>query len=436
MKKRFRCKWFFMLMSLLLLVTTLGALNINAAPKTITFWHYWKDMEGKALEDIVAAFNKTHKDLQVKTLSTGDYDTHHTKLLTAISGGNPPDVSVMSSDYLPEWVSNGAVLSLEKYIKGSKYDLKDMYSISLKLCSIKGKIYALPLCQDTYALLYNKDLFKKAGLDPEKPPQTIEDLDAMAAKLTVKDTNGKLTQMGFIPDSAWSHFPLYGWAFGGSFYDAKNNKITGNDPNIVKALEWEASYYKKYGLKELNTFKSGLGQYGTSSYAFYTGQLAMIVEGEWQPNFIKLYAPKDFNWGVTPFPAPKDKPEFKGQTMTNASAFVIPAGSKNEKAAWEFIKWIEQPKYAGEFCRQIYNVPPFKSLANDSKYVTDPRFGTFLKLLDNPKLQTWPQIAVANKYNTLIGTAEEAVLVAGNKTAKQALDELTKTLQDELDKTK
>lgn len=206
MKKRFRCKWFFMLMALLLLVTTLGALNINAAPKTITFWHYWKDMEGKALEDIVAEFNKTHKDIQVKSLSTGDYDTHHTKLLTAISGGSPPDVSVMSSDYLPEWVANGAVLSLEKYIKDSKFNLKDMYPISLKLCSIDNKIYALPLCQDTYALLYNKDLFKKAGLDPEKPPKTIEELDAMAAKLTVKDATGKLFQMGFIPDSAWSHF--------------------------------------------------------------------------------------------------------------------------------------------------------------------------------------------------------------------------------------
>lgn len=413
-----------------------GVFPAAAAPKTITFWHYWKSSEGKALQDIVDRFNQTHKDLQIKTLSTGDFDNHHNKLLTAISGGTPPDVSVVSSDYLPEWVYNGALLPLDGYIKQSKFKLSDFYPITVKLGQVEGKTYALSLNQDTYALLWNKDLFKKAGLDPEKPPRTIAELDKMAEKLTIKDAKGKLVQVGFIPDWPWGHFPMYAWAFGGSFYDPKTKKITANDPGTIKALEWEQSYYQKYGLKALNAFKSGLGEYQTGGYAFYTGQVAMVVEGEWQPAFIPQYAPKAFSWGAAPFPGVKDTPQLYGQTVTSATMFTIPKGSKHQKEAWEFIKWMEQPANAGAFDAAISNVPPFKSLGRSKDYVKDPRFGVFMQLLDNPHLHLWPQIPVANVYMSKLGTAEEHVTVAGDKTPKQVLDELAKEIQAELNKTK
>ena len=411
-----------------------GVFSAAAAPKTITFWHYWKAEEGKALETIIDKFNQTHPNIKVKYLSTSDYDNHHNKLLTAISGGNPPDVSVVSSDYLPEWVHNGALVTLDGFIKSSKFSTKDFYPLSLKLGTIGGKIYALALNQDTYALLWNKDLFKKAGLDPEKPPKTIAELDKMAEKLTIKDAKGQVKQLGFLPDWPWSHFPMVAWAFGGSFYDEKSKKITCNQANVVKALEWEAGYYKKYGLKELNAFKSGLGEYQTAGYAFYTGQVAMVIEGEWQPAFIKLYAPKGFSWGAAPFPGVT--PDLTGHTQSTATAMAIPKGSKNQKEAWEFIQWMERPENAGAFDAAISNVPPFRSLGKDPKYVADPRFGVFIKLLDNPKLLIWPQMPVANQYMTELGTAEEHVCVAGDMTPKAALDQLAKKIQAEIDKTK
>lgn len=420
------------LIGVALTIVSLVLFTVQAAPKTITFWHYWQSDEGKALEEVVQDFNKTHKDLQVKVLSAGTYENIHEKLLTAITGGNPPDVGVCSTDYLPEWVYNGALVSLDSYIKKTRFDLSDFYPISLKLATINGKLYGLPLNQDTYALLWNKKLFRKAGLDPEKPPKTIAELDAMAEKLTIKNEKGEIVQLGFLPDWPWSHFPMVAWAFGGTFYNEKTKKITCNDPNTVKALEWEQSYYKKYGLKELNAFKAGLGEYATAGYAFYTGQVAMVIEGEWQPNFIKLYAPKDFEWGAAPFPGVT--PELSGQTQSSATCLVIPKGCKNPKEAWQFIAWMERPENAGRFDAAISNVPPFKSLGQDPNYVKDPRFQVFMKLLENPKYQIWPQIPVAMNYMTQLGTAEEHVCVAGDKDPKEALDEVAKAMQAELDK--
>ena len=427
-------KKYFCLLLALLLIMVVSLSTVCAASKTITFWHYWTDEEGKSLDKILDQFNKANKSFQVKYLSNLDYDQHHTKLLTAISGGNPPDVSVCSSDFLPQWVANGAVLSLDGYIKASKFSLKDYYDSSLKLGKINGKQYSLPLCQDSYAILINKTLLKKAGIDPDKAPRTIAEFDKMIEKLTIKDAKGNITQAGFIPNFPWGHTWQVAFAFGGKFYDEKKKKITANDPNIVKALEWELNIYKKYGAKAINAFMTGHGEYGTAGYPFYTGKLAMVIDGEWQTNFISLYAPKDFEWGVWPFPGVKDTPQLYGQTQTTSTGFVIPKGAKNQKEAWEFIKWMESKEGSGAFCKAICNVPPFKSLGEDPSFTSDPRFKVFMDQLKNPYVQIWPQMPVAYTYSSELGSAEEAILVAGNKTPKKAMDDLTKQIQAELDK--
>lgn len=418
---------------LALAVLALGAMPA-AAKTTITFWYSWTGHEAQALESLIVEFNKTHDDIQVKGISQGGWSNHHQKLLTAISGGTAPDVANLGSDYLPEWAHNGAIVPLDGYIKESKFDLSDFYQVSLQMGRQEGKIYGLTLNQDTYALLWNKDLFKRAGLDPNKPPKTIEELDAMAEKLTLKAKNGKIEQIGFLPDFPWGHFDLYGPAFGGSFYDAKTGKITANDPAIIRALEWEQSYYKKYNFQSISTFKSGLGQYATPGYAFYAGKVAMVVEGEWQSAFIPRFAPK-LDWGAAPFPSPKDVPEAYGATTTVGSLLIIPKGSKHQKEAWEFIEWMEQPKNAGKFSSAISNVPPFKSLGDDPEFTSDANFRVFMKLLGSPNARHWPQISVANMYTTELGSAEEAAIL-GKKPAKAVLDEVTKKVQEALDKAK
>ncbi|MCL4515680.1 MAG: ABC transporter substrate-binding protein [Firmicutes bacterium] len=432
-KKRLAAKFTLFALILSLAVLVLGIVPAGART-TVTFWHSWTGDEAKALEGLIAEFNKTHEDIQVQGISQGGWSNHHQKLLTAVSGGTAPDVANLGSDYLPEWAHNGALTPLDSYISKSKYDLSDFYPISLQMGRFGGKTYGLALNQDTYALLWNKDLFKKAGLDPEKAPKTIEELDAMVEKLTVRDKDGKIAQIGFLPDFPWGHFDLYGPAFGGSFYDARNKKITANDAEIVRALEWEQGFYKKYDVKSISTFKSGFGAYATGNYAFYTGKVAMVVEGEWQAAFIPKFAPK-LNWGAAPFPSPKDKPGAYGATTTVGSLLVIPKGSKHASEAWEFIRWMEQPRNAGKFAAALHNVPAFKSLADDPEFTTDANFRVFMRLLGSANARHWPQIPVANMYATEIGSAEEAV-VLGKKPAKEALDEVTRKIQAALDKAK
>lgn len=431
-KNQWAAKLSLIVMSVLLVAVLFGSGYANAAKTTVTFWYSWAGDEAKVLEDLIAKFNKSSKNVMVKGVSNGSWENHHPKLLTAISGGTAPDCANIGSDYIQEWAHNGALIPLDNMIKKDKVDLKDFYPVCLEMGKYNGKLYGLTLNNDTYALIWNKELFKKAGLDPNKPPKTIEELDAMAEKLTIKDDKGGYKQMGFMPDYPWGHMDVYIPAFGGKPYNPKTKKITANDPNIIRMFEWELSYYKKYNAKSLSAFKSGLGQYATGSYPFYTGQVAMVVEGEWQANFIPLYAPKGFSWGAAPFPSPKNKPGAYGSCYAIGSVLVIPKGAKHSKEAWQFIKWMEKPANGGKFSAGIANNPPFKSLAKNPEFFKDSRSIVFLKLLE--KASVWPKINIGSMYMSELGSAEEAILIAGTKTPKQAMDELTKKMQKELDK--
>lgn len=424
------------LILILVLFALSNMIGIAARPKTISFWHYWTGVEGDAIQKIVDEFNQTHKDFQVKTVPYNDYDKHHQELLSAINNGKPPDVSVVGGDYLPEWVAGNALVSLDGLIKKTGFGLGNFYAPSLRIGSVGGRIYGLALTMDTYALLWNKALFVKAGLDPEKPPRTIAELDAMAAKLTVKKADGSIQQLGFLPNWPWGHFPMIAWAFGGSLSNAASGKITANDPNTAAALAWEAQYYERLGRNELSAFRYGFGFYQTSGNAFYTGQVAIMIDCQWQPTFIRYYAPKDFKWGAAPFPGLEDTPRLYGQTRVNATCLCIPSGSKNQGEAWEFISWLERPERVGRFNAVTLNVPPFRSLGRDPNYTKDPRFTVFMQLLENPNLQVRPEMPLVNRYLGELGLAEQRAVVLNDRTPRQALNDVQRTIQAELDKVK
>ncbi|SDO42234.1 ABC-type glycerol-3-phosphate transport system, substrate-binding protein [Paenibacillus sp. yr247] len=308
----------------------------SGAPVTIDFWFPWGGDYQKAFKaNVIDVFEKQHPDIKVKMtfVETTGQTQASDKLLTAIAGGNPPDVALFDRFLIGSWAAKGALTDLTAYVKGSGISKDDYYKGLWAETVYKDKIYALPWGTDNRGMFYNKTLMKEAGLDPNKPPQTIQELDQMAEKIFKKGSNNKYSQVGFIPWMNQGFLYTQAWNWGGKWEDGNHN-LTPNDPQNVKALAWMAGYAKKYDVGNLTSFSDAMGQ--TDMNPFWTGKVGFVFDGNWILNDLAKYK-LNFDWGVTPMPAAEGN---KSVTWAGGWSYVVPKGSKHEKEAWEFVKFV------------------------------------------------------------------------------------------------
>jgi multiple sugar transport system substrate-binding protein len=289
-----------------------GEQESESGSQMLRVWIQWGDNP----QQIQELFNKYTAETGIKIEVTAPVEDD--KILPALTGSNPPDILVLSGgDAAKSYYAEGLVDEMSGAVTSGKIDVEDMFDAPLAQCEHEGKLVCLPWGTDAYALFWNKDMFEAAGLDPEKPPSTMEELVEFADKLTVVGDDGKIEQIGFIPDHSWSHTDLYVRNFGGFWYSDDGLTLTANSQPMIDALTWQQQFYNTYGVDNIQAFSSGFGEYGSPDAPFYSGKVAMMVEGEWQtgPNFIPALKP-ELNYGVAAFPPPADHPERAGQLST------------------------------------------------------------------------------------------------------------------------
>jgi multiple sugar transport system substrate-binding protein len=293
--------------------------------------------------------------------------------------------------------------------------MDDFFPAPLTQCTQGELILCLPWGTDLYALFWNKDLFEAAGLDPESPPETMEQLVEYADKLTIMGSDGKLEQVGFIPDLSWSHSDLYVRNFGGFWYSDDGTKLTVNSQPMIDMLTWQQQFYTKYGVDNLLAFASGFGEYMSPDHPFYAGKVAMMVEGEWQtgPNFIPAFKP-ELNYGVTAFPPPADHPERAGTIVNQGTVAVIPSGAQDKEASANLLAWMMSPAIvAEEFCYNANLATSIKA-AEDSCFADlGPKFQVFVDLMASENAYAVITTPRSLELNDALGTAEEEILHAG-----------------------
>jgi multiple sugar transport system substrate-binding protein len=410
--------------------STPKAATSSGEPVTIDFWFPWGgDYQKDFKTNVVDVFEKQHPNIKVKMtfVETTGQTQASDKLLTAIAGGNPPDVALFDRFLIGSWAAKGSLTDLSGYVKSSGISPDDYYKGLWAETVYKDKVYALPWGTDNRGLFYNKTLLKEAGLDPNKPPTTIAELDQMAEKVFKKGSNGKYSQIGFIPWMNQGFLYTHAWNFGGKWEDANHN-LTPNDPQNVKALAWMADYAKKYDIGNLTSFSDAMGQTGMNP--FWTGKVGFEVDGNWILNDLSKYK-LNFDWGVAPMPAAESG---KSTTWAGGWSYVIPKGSKHEKEAWEFVKfvshkegtllWAKRPK-AG------FDITAMPKVNEELKLSDNPNLKVFLDLM--PTAYTRPVSPVgAFLWNEALRVQDLAIHGKGD--AKTLLDEVKKNVDTELAK--
>src|SRR5881296_3701119 len=172
----------------------------------ITWWHAMSGINGEALNKIVNQFNASQSAIKVETVFQGTYDDLLAKLNTAIASNAAPALVQVYDIGQRYMYDSGQVVPMQAFIDRDKFDTSDFEPAVINYYKYQDKLQSMPWNASSSILLYNKDAFKAAGLDPEKPPLTFSEVTDYAKKLTKKDASGNTTQYGFGPS-------IYGWLF-------------------------------------------------------------------------------------------------------------------------------------------------------------------------------------------------------------------------------
>jgi len=411
-----------------------GSAAPAAAGKELEAWSRMTGLAQDSTKGIVDNYNKQNKKgvtLKFVFIPQTQGSQADEKLLTAVAGGTPPALHYADRFTVPQFAQQGFFTDITDLAQTAGVKGDDYYPFAWAEATYKDKIYALPFDTDTRALWYNKDIMKEAGLDPEKPPTTLDELRAATKALTKKDGNGNVTRYGFNPlyDQAWSY--TWGFAFKGEFQDPKTKKITTAHPNNIKAMQFVKDFVDEIGVDAIDAMISacaGTACNDQNDY-FWTGQSAMTCSGNWKVAQAHKYKP-DVNYGVVPMPGPDGPAPFA--SWAGGWSWAVPKGNKDVEAAFDALSYMCGAEGQLKYCKDTFHIPTNIKTSEDPFFREDPLHAVFMDLLKVS--HTRPPIPKGSLLWDSLFKAYRDEIPHGKKTPEQALMDVDKQVNDELEK--
>jgi len=363
----------------------------------------------------------------------GSYDTLQKKILASVVAGRSPDISQNFEALTMKLSRAGKLICIDDLIKREpdpEAIKQDIVPVLLENNTFDGKLWSFPFNKSVPVLYYNKDMFEDAGLDPEKPPRTIQEVSEISRKLTRDvDGDGRADIFGF----AFTLRNQWNWAcrllsYGGTMYDAANQRVFLNTPPSIKAT---ASY--------ADMVKEGTAKFA-AGYDHQNDWLAGNV-GMFEASIVSrvyLKGKIKFNHGVAPVPY-GDKPAVV-LSGTNINIFNNGDTDKIE-GAWEFIKWFTSTENGARWSLGSTYIPVRKSSLQSQimvdAFARDPNLAAPYQQLDyasfDPRISEWFEcrVKIADELEQVyIKSAEVLEKGLSEDYYKSVLTEHSQKMQD------
>jgi multiple sugar transport system substrate-binding protein len=397
-----------------------------AEPVTVVFWNVWGGTRAPLLREMLDKFEAANPGIKVENV-TLDGTTDTQKMLTAVAGGSPPDIYMTHTNDLTMWAGLNAFKPLDEYVKQDNIDLGYFYGPSVQGSTYNGQLIQLPFkVMQGMSLWYNKDLFREAGLDPEKPPATWQELEEYAIKL-MKKNGDVITQaaMNICTNCVQGpEDPFNEWLSrnGGSIVNAQGEVVFDSDRGI-ETMQWMKSFMDNTAGGYDNFVKQFGENWTELRPAFYAGTLAMHMDGPWFLDILRKEAPDlEAKIGVAPLPINGSNPDAKQTYNTyGVPGYAIPAGSKNPDAAWKVLKFIAMEGGCEFFQKQSRIDHPSPTCVDQDAKAKNPFFDTFEQV--KASVVTIPGPSAYSKIATRFKEMEQTVLlgkIAPEEGVKQA----------------
>lgn len=391
----------------------------------ITWWHAMSGSRLPIVNAIVEGFNATHPNIELKSMYTGTYPETLTKFVAAYRTGTAPNLVQVYEVGTQTMLNSGAVIPVYKIpeMLGETWDWAQYVIPITNYYSTAGNLWSMPFNSSTAMLYYNRDLFAKAGLDPNKPPTTWKEVEEYGQKLLSSGVTKHVLSFG------WP-----GWIFEQMF--AYHNQLVADNNNGRTGLATKVLFNDDFGQMVLGTWtrlaKEGIFLYGGPEYsansAFEAGQIAMIIQSTSSLSGIEKGS--QFKVGTTFLPRFVGYP--CGNSVIGGGSLWVPKGQSTAQlqAVWEFLKYLAQTDVAVQWHKGTGYFPTVNSavqeLLNEGWFSKDQNYLTaFLQVLsgrrDTPAatgVRLGPFVQIRELERTAIEKA-----VSGALSPKAALDE-------------
>ncbi|MDP3283122.1 MAG: ABC transporter substrate-binding protein [Desulfobacterales bacterium] len=381
----------------------------------------------KTIDGMIAEFERENPDIKVNAVYAGNYDDTRVKALAALKANQPVQLSVLFSIDVFELMEQDAIVPFDE-IAVSPDDKKwiaGFYPSLMENSHAKGKTWGIPFQRSTIVMYYNKDAFREAGLDPEKPPATWTEMAAVAGKLTKKDASGNVTRWGVqIPSTGYPYWMFQALAMqnGEVLMNESGNKTYFDKPAVIEALQ----YWRDLAVKH-KVMPEGTTDWGTLRQKFLEGATAMM----WHTtgNLTAVRQDAKFNFGVSMLPAGKRR----GSPTGGGNFYIFKKATPEErKASLKFIKFMTSPELTARWSiatGYVATRPDAYETATLKKYVAE--FPAAAVARDQFKYATAEFSTYENaRVKKFLDDALQNVLTGG-KSAGDAL----KGAQDQADRT-
>jgi len=413
-----------LLSCIVLLVTVVGCAAPVAAPAAggaapsnssgesseLVMWRFPlmddQDAETKVWDEMIAGFTKDHPNAKI-SIETQPWDDRRQKLLSAIGSGRGPDVFYINPDMISQFSKSGAIVPIDDFVTS---DDTAKFNPGT-LIPWEGKLYALPVLQNSVVYIYNTDLAKKLGLDPEKLPTTIDEVEQWAK--TAKDNDVFFST--WSGNTATSGLTALIWQFGGDIYDKDGNVII-DSPETVEAMTFLKKMYDN-GWIPPDSVTTGEKE---QTDLFRDGKaLAILMDGN------SFYGSRDtyvnnFNWEFGPVLKGK-----RDVTSGTVGSYAVSSKASDPKLAAEWIKYVTDTENSVKLNKTVGYLPPLKDAG--SFYKDDPTFQTLLERAAH--VQVDPIFPSSSQAYIILAEEAQAVMT-GDKTPEQAAKDMQSRIDD------
>jgi sn-glycerol 3-phosphate transport system substrate-binding protein len=420
--------------------------SAKSKPVQITLWHSMTRANETTLQQLTDKFNASQSDVKVSLVNQIDYPTTLQKYKAGLSTGDLPDIVQLQETDQQQMVDTGTVLPASVCAKADKYSFSDFLPRVISYFTIQGTQYAMPFNTSGPVLYYNKKAFTAAGLDPNSPPQTLDDVRADAVKLKADGVSAPLglkTEPGYFEH--WRGLANRLYVNNSNGRKARVTTTSYDDATGLQIYTWLSGMVKD-GLATTNpdlgtgSFDNLLGiQSGTHAMAIDTsaalGTIKSVLTGPNAPN-VEL--------GVGPMPSPGPK---KGGVLVSGGELFMVNKSAPEKqaAAWEYLKFLDSTESVTTWAIGTGYMPIRKSSAASSDmqqyWQQNPEFKVAYDQLANGPTTVATSGSVIGNYTGardamrdaensmfLNGTSPKTALKNASKNATGAIDDYNQKL--------
>ena len=408
--------------------------NASAQDKTkIKVWFPYPLIpeEGEQVQtyaQLINDFNAQSPDTEAEVFVT---NWSPEKLVTAVAGGDPPDLFYMDRYLAAEWAARQLLEPVsDRLAASSVIHAEDIWAKLISDVTYQDQIYAVPHYTDVRAFYWNKALFTAAGLDPETAVPTWTVLKEYIPQLLIKNDQGQIDQLGYAPSignpPGFLMWYIHLWQLGGEFMNAEKTQVTFNNEAGVGSFQFMLDTFElQGGIDPVSEFSSALVP-GPGQDIFMLGKLGMEVNGDWMPPNFARYAP-DLQWGIGSIPIPEGG---QAANYNGGHAWVIPRGADNPDNAWSLIEWMLSADSQLKAGLGENVIPARQAVAESTEYLDgEPVANSELRRLfvDEFKVSRW--VPVIPGVGEIFASNQRAFDEVMHKVSTP--EEATKTMADE-----